>query len=270
MEGQTSDPATGNPVTSEVTEVAGGSLLTGQTLSAEAPAPEPALPKTAEGKTALPTWMAQLPKDLQTDETLTRFKTLGELGKAYRELEGKSGTVITIPGDDATDEERAAYYTKIGRPEKPENYSFEKIELPEGYDSEEAIQKYRNIAFAQGLTNKQAEAFYKAQMQSVIQNEQDEIAERKAQLETSQKQLRSVFGAKAGEELVITQRFLKTNADKISPTLMADIEKSGLGNSVPCIQLLNLFAHASGEDSLVGTGSGNQEPNDGMFSYPGI
>jgi hypothetical protein len=267
-EGTTSDPATGNPGTSEVAEVAGGSLLTGQTLSAEAPAPEPALPKTAEGKTVTPTWHAQLPKDLQGNESLSRFDKLELAARAYLELEGKLGAAITVPGDDATDEEKAAYRTKIGVPEKPENYSFEKIELPEGYDSEEALQQYRQIAFESGLTNKQAEAFYKAQIQSLIQNEQDEIAEKKAELEASQKELRKVFGAKAEEELVITKSFLKTHADKISPALFADIEKSGLGNSVPFIQLLNLFAHASTEDTLVGMGSGNTES--GGFSYPGL
>jgi len=88
----TPDPATGNQGDVAVTEKQGGSLLTGLTINetAEATPDKPASqdePKDA--KPQRPAWMAQLPKDLQEDDTLTRFKTIGEIGKAYRELEGK-------------------------------------------------------------------------------------------------------------------------------------------------------------------------------------
>lgn len=63
-----------------------------------------------------PAWTAQLDKDLQGNEKLTQFKTIGEMGKAFLDRDGKLQNAVFIPGKDAPAEEVAAFYTKIGRP----------------------------------------------------------------------------------------------------------------------------------------------------------
>ena len=45
-----------------------------------------------------PAWAAQLPSDLRSNETLTGHKTIGELGKAYLDLHGKSATLSKYQG----------------------------------------------------------------------------------------------------------------------------------------------------------------------------
>jgi len=51
----------------------------------------------------------------------------------YRELEGKftSGGLVKVPGKDASDDEKKAFWKQLGVPEKPEEY-FDKIQLKDG------------------------------------------------------------------------------------------------------------------------------------------
>lgn len=72
------------------------------------------------------------------------------------------GSAIRIPGKDATDEERAAYLNKLGRPDAPEGYQFA---LPQDfpkdvpYDDKRAAD-FRQLAHKVGLTAEQAQAVH--------------------------------------------------------------------------------------------------------------
>ncbi len=62
------------------------------------------------------------------------WKEPGEALKAYGELEKKLGKAVVIPGDNASDEERAAFHKRLGVPEGPDGYQLTKPEGMEGYD----------------------------------------------------------------------------------------------------------------------------------------
>lgn len=62
------------------------------------------------------------------------WKEPGEALKAYGELEKKLGTSVIIPGEDATDEERAAFHKRLGVPDAPDGYQLAKPEGVESYD----------------------------------------------------------------------------------------------------------------------------------------
>jgi len=109
-----------------------------------------------------PTWMAQLPDDLKNHEVLTRFETIGDLGRNFIDLRGKTENAIQKLGENATDEEKATFWNSIGRPESPEGYEFEKIQLPEGipYDEEGEL-AFRKFAHEIGMTSQQAAGLHK-------------------------------------------------------------------------------------------------------------
>jgi hypothetical protein len=68
------------------------------------------------------------------------------------------GSAIRVPGKDATPEERNAYLTKLGRPEKAEGYDFAMPkDLPKDlpYDGERAT-AFKAKAYELGLTKEQA------------------------------------------------------------------------------------------------------------------
>jgi len=61
------------------------------------------------------------------------FAMPDDIGRAYLELEkviGKRG--VTVPGENASDEERSTFYNALGRPEKPDGYDLSGFTPPEG------------------------------------------------------------------------------------------------------------------------------------------
>lgn len=107
-----------------------------------------------------PAWTAQLDKDLQGNEKLTQFKTIGEMGKAFLDRDGKLQNSVLLPGEKATAEEKAAYYAKLGRPDKPDGYEITKpADLPESLPYDPALAtEYQKFAFEAGLSKSQAKA----------------------------------------------------------------------------------------------------------------
>lgn len=93
------------------------------------------------GTVEAPAWLASMPDDLKADKTLAQFPTIGDAGKELVRLKGFEGQAIAIPGEKATDEERAAFYNKLGRPESADKYTITKPEdLPEIFKYDAAIE----------------------------------------------------------------------------------------------------------------------------------
>ena len=80
-----------------------------------------------------PGWIAGLPADLQGNETFVQFKTVGDFAKHHldvakthtesetkiKDLEGKMGNAVFIPGNNATDEERTTFSRSSDGPTRP-------------------------------------------------------------------------------------------------------------------------------------------------------
>jgi hypothetical protein len=100
----------------------------------------------------LAAWTQQLSKELRENpeysKGLAGFEKLDDFTKSYFELAKKSD----IPGDKATPEEVAAFWKKLGYPEKPENYAVAK---------EQGAETFIASAHAARLTDEQALALWK-------------------------------------------------------------------------------------------------------------
>ena len=75
--------------------------------------------------TITPSWRDTLPDDLKADKSLESFKDVGGLAKSYIETKKLVGAKqgVTVPGDNATPEERTAYRKALGVPDTPEGYT---------------------------------------------------------------------------------------------------------------------------------------------------
>lgn len=73
--------------------------------------------------------------DPKVAKRLERITDLQQFGKSYFEAEAKltSGKLVQIPGEDATDEDRAAWAKSRGIPESPDKYEI-KVKPPEGLE----------------------------------------------------------------------------------------------------------------------------------------
>ena len=116
-----------------------------------------------DGQKNTPAFMAQLEKDLQSNERLAQFKNFSEMGRFVLDAEGKLKDSVKIPGNESTTEEKAAFYAKIGRPDKPDGYNITKpADLPEGIPYDPAFETaFKQFAHANNFSKQQAEEAYK-------------------------------------------------------------------------------------------------------------
>ena len=105
---------------------------------------------------ALKAWGAQLSKELKENaeavKVLSKFEDISGLANSYIELEKKQGSMHTIPGEKATQEELDAFYKRLGKPEAADKYSFDQ--------KYEAEKRFAEAAFKANLSDKQAKELY--------------------------------------------------------------------------------------------------------------
>lgn len=135
----------------------------------------------APSTSGLAKWADQLSKDTRGNpeavKALAKFKTLDDLSKSYIELSGKLGNSVALPGKDSSDEEKAAFYKRLGRPESADKYGFE-----QKHDGAKAFAK---IALEANLTDAQAQAVYKhLETSGAAAMKQREAAMQRQQAET--------------------------------------------------------------------------------------
>jgi len=112
------------------------------------------------------------------DEKLAeKFTSIGALAKSYRNLEQMLARQdrVAVPAEGASEEEVAAFYAKLGRPESPDAYELtvpEELKEFEGLRSEEEVKAFQKVAHEAGLTPKQAQAvaqMYHSQVQGALE-----------------------------------------------------------------------------------------------------
>lgn len=126
------------------TETTAATTDTGKTGETAAPVTttattDAAKPVTTETKTAEPDWRDLLAgEDKKFRTSLDRFTDPGAFGKSYLEAQKAitDGARVRIPGEDASEEERAAYAKARGIPESPDKYEI-KVKPPEGMELSE-------------------------------------------------------------------------------------------------------------------------------------
>lgn len=144
-------------------------------------------------------WLAQLPEDLRGNEAFTSHATIGDFAKAHldkvSELDGKvkesDGRVadltkrlenaVTIPGDSATDEERKTFYSKLGVPEKPEDYELDQADI-----EAEADRMFRQVMLNSRIPKREAKGIHKAFVDMITQGKAAQ-AKAQADRETAEK-----------------------------------------------------------------------------------
>lgn len=88
---------------------------------------------------------------------------LNKITESYRNLEAHASKALSLPGENATQEDWDKFYSKLGRPEKADGYELRlnTEAVPENfpYDEQSAIE-FRSWAHEAGLTPRQAQALH--------------------------------------------------------------------------------------------------------------
>ena len=177
------------------------------------------------------------------------FKTVEDVVTGYRNLEKFTGVpadkILKMPDENNADEVNA-FYKKLGRPEKAEDYKFE---IAEGQD--DAIAKaIAPELFKAGLSQKQAAAIYKTLEAAKI--EQTKAAEQAAI--KAEEDLKTEWGNNYDKNLEAAKQ-----AAKIAGVTAEQIE--ALQKATDYKTVMNIFKNLAskfGEDTLKGAGDNNQ------------
>jgi len=196
-----------------------------------------------------PAWTAQLEPDLRSNEILTQQKTITDLGKSYLDLHGKSQNAIQLIGEDATDEDRATFFNKLGRPETPDGYELARPELPEGMPYDEAKEaQYRKIVHEAGLTKTQSARLYKALNEEYVENhkalQQQRMTYHDEQVTSLQTEWGNEYEGRAEKN---AQFVAKIGGEDFTKWL----DTSGLGDSPLMIRFIDGVRQLISEDTLL-------------------
>lgn len=197
-----------------------------------------------------PAWMNQinseLIKDAEKAGKLSKFEKLSDLAYAYLEAEGKLGSSIVKPGENASEEERRAFYKALGVPDAADKYSIE------GEDAK----MFREMAYKNNLTDEQAKAFYKS-LQEVGNNA---IAAQKAafaqQAQDTQAALQKEYGKDYNTKIEMLRRGVTTYGGK---NMGAKLQQAGLLGDYDVVKMFILLGEQSAEAGSPGNTKGKAQ-----------
>lgn len=195
-----------------------------------------------------PPWMAQLPDDLKKHEGLTKFATIGDLGKSYIDIAGKVEGTVRIPGENATDEEKSSFYSALGRPEAPDKYEFTRPTLPDGVQYDEKQEgAFRTMAHEIGLSQAQAEKLYGFYNNQIIESHSEYVRVVNEAKQEAEAALKKEWGEKYAGNLEIAKRAVREfGGEEITKFL----ETSRLGDNPLIVKLFNQIGQAMMEDQF--------------------
>jgi len=205
--------------------------------------------ETGGGGIKLAAWAEQLPPELrenaETAARLARFGKVGDMAKAFLELEGKAAAGF-IPGKNATAEEAAAFWEKAGRPKTAEGYAFAKDKEHEGGAFAEA-------AFRANLTAAQAEALFGSLNEIGAAKMKEAAAERGRQMREASAALAAEYGSKYEEKIELLTRGLAAAGPNVGRLL----SQAGLAGNPEIIKAFIAFGKMTAESGAArGGGAG--------------
>ncbi len=179
------------------------------------------------------------------------FTSVDALAKGYGALYAKMGSQVKMPDDATTDEERSAFYQKLGRPEKADGYS--RPELAEGEQFDEAfLTEMAAVAHAEGISDKQFRSLIERYIAREGQVAEAKAASENAEADATQKQLHEEWAGNYDKNLEISKRALR----ELVPADMKDafvelITEKNLDNNFLFIKAFHSVGSKMMDDKLV-------------------
>jgi hypothetical protein len=196
-------------------------------------------------------WIAQLPDDLKGNEELKKYQTLKDFANAHLQtISGMKG-MIRLPGKDAKPEDIQSFKKAIGVPEKPDAYTFEPMNLPEGVSLDDnLVTWFKDLAHKAGLSTEQAKQIYgeyvKRTVDTVVAHNK-ELSDGKVKLEADMKK---EWGDNYNEKIALARKVVF----EVAPEGFAKfLEDTKLGNHPLMTKFCAKVGDMMSEDKLGGT-----------------
>jgi hypothetical protein len=204
-------------------------------------------------------WLTSIPENLRDNEVIKGLEKPSEGWEKLVDLSEKVKGMVEIPGDEATDEKRAEFYTRMGRPESPDGYELQKPDLPEGLGySADAEKAYREAAHKLGMSNAQVKALYDWYNETTIGGYETRAKAQKAEQEKTVEALKKEWGKDFDKNSEIAVRAAeKFGGDDFKKFL----EETRLGDNPHFVRVFHAIGTAIADDSSIpgSTGSGAEK-----------
>jgi hypothetical protein len=195
--------------------------------------------KTQDGGLKLAAWTEQLPPEMRnnadTAAKLAKFNKVGDMAKAFLELEGKAASG-GMPGKDASPEEAASFWEKAGRPKTADGYAF-------AGDKENEGSAFAQAAFSANLTAAQAEALFKNLNEFGAKKLEVFEREKNSRIKETAAALAAEFGSKYQQKM----EFLKRGLAAAGPNVGNLIGQAGLAGNPEIVKAFIAFGEMTAE-----------------------
>jgi hypothetical protein len=207
-------------------------------------------------KEKLAPWAEQLPAELRDNPDaaakLAKFPKVGDMAKAYLDLEGRPPG-IAIPGKDAAPEAVAAFWEQAGRPKTAEGYSF-------AADAGRGGAAFAQAAFAACLTEAQAASLF-AGLESIGERSAQAIRDARArQRAETAAALEKEHGSRYPEQMELLARGLAA----AGPNVARLLEQAGLSGEPEIVKAFIAYGKMTAE-SGASRGGGAGAPLQSVF-----
>ena len=267
--GQTTDNTStagtdsGFSVTFDETSGAGNGQAADTTHTADANMGDNPTGGQADNNTGAADEFAWVPEELRdefrNDTGLSKYTSQDAFIKAVIEDRKANGEAIKLPGEEASEEDWAKVYNKLGRPETPDGYELSKT-LPEGLDfNEELYNGFLENIHTAGLSKKQAHKLYDWYNQECLKINKNISAQIEAQYKKSVDDAVAVLKKEWGTDYQKNLDSAVAMANKfLSPATKQYLNASKLGNNPLLIKdFYNLSKQVSGAQMRGDGPSGN-------------
>ena len=190
-----------------------------------------------------------IPEEYRGEKSLSNFKDMNDFVKSYLSAQKIVGAdKIPVPNKFATEDDWKAVFTKLGAPEKPEDY---KYSFKEGELDKDLVASFNVEAHRLGLLPQQAESLIKYYNDfaegNAIQNE-EKAAETRLHTEN---ELKREFGPQYAKRLDQAKRLASSTLgnDFLENTLLAD--GSRLGDNLNVVKAFSELAEKLSEDEVI-------------------
>lgn len=204
---------------------------------------------------ALREWMKGLSEPLQKSKGLSKFDTVESLAKSYTELESELGKRVKIPSQDASSDEWAKYYERVGRPKTADDYAIDR-----GKTDDAVVRQFKAKAHEAGLTIDQAEKVFGV-LRDATEGGQKLQAERyTARMKEADAMLRKEYGPQYDTKVADARKAYDILFDAQTK---ADIAESGLASNPRFIKVLaELGPQIKGDSFLQAAGKAGDANKD--------
>lgn len=202
----------------------------------------------SQQQTETPSWIDNLSDEYRSHPKISQFKSVEDMAKSYMNMEKSFGNRIPMPSEDWDESQYNDFYNKLGRPESPDGYEFNKAEgLPEDFQVNEDFQKeFAQTAHEAGMTKAQAQKAWNMLQQKTYESQKNAIDSYEASIKERHDALKQEWGSEYDKNIAAAKKLMNMAGDE----WIEYLKKSGLGREPEFIKVSAKLGKMLAEDNI--------------------